>query len=162
MLTVHQLWLLLLVNAGVATAGTLVVARFVGFPSRDRGRDDLDARDDRAAPTVADGTWYDEAVALATEVRTTVSTSDGPTDHDRLTRRLLPLSARIRGHVRSAPSTADADVYRSLYDLGVACQRIAVESRPPDTDGGHADLERRLDALRAEASDLQERATVAG
>lgn len=170
MLSLHQLWLLLVVDAGVAIAGTLVVAHLVGFPGGDRGRDDADAAggsggddgDVGLDDSGAGGAWHDEAVALAREVRGTVSTFDRSTDPDRVSRRLLPLSARIRGHARSAPSAADADVYRRLFELGMACQHVALEGRPTDGPRGYGRLQDRLDTLQSDADDLQRRAAAVG
>ena len=169
MLSVHQLWLLLVVDAGVAIAGTLVVAHFVGFRRGGLETDGGDVRNDgvasgvaRDAPPAGEGAWHDEAVALAQEVRRTVASVDGATDPDRVSKRLLPLSARIRGHARRAPSAADAAVHRRLFELGMACQRVAVEGRPTDGPRGYGGLQDRLDALRSEADALQRRATAAG
>lgn len=165
MLTVHQLWLLLAVDAGVAIAGTLVVARLVGFFRGENYRDDASASSDRldvgegsSEPEGATGPWHDEAAELAREVRRTASALGRSTDPDRVSRRLIPLSARIRGHVRSAPVAVNADVYRRLYELGVACQRVAVEGRPADGPRGYGRLQDRLEALCSEADDFQRRA----
>ena len=174
MLSLHELWLVLSLDAGLAIAGTLTVAYLVGFPGRGFGA----VEHDRSAPAggrhdeqgssaggpdgVAParrasegGAWYDGAVNLASEVSRTVSELDRPAEPDLVSRRLLPLSARIRGHVRSAPATVDEGLYRRFYGLAVGCQRVALEHRPRER--GAPDLEDRLESLAAEATRVEER-----
>ena len=178
MLSLHELWLVLSLDAGLAIAGTLTVAYLVGFPdSVSAGA----AGHDRPAPggrpdergtsadgpggvppargTGEDGEWYEEAVDLASEVGRTVSGLDRPAEPDLVSRRLLPLSARIRGHVRSAPATVDDVLYRRFYELAVGCQRVALEHRPRDPCA--PGLEGRLQSLATEATRVEELAATA-
>lgn len=175
MLSIHELWLLLFLEAVLAIAGTLLVAYVIGFPGEGRGRgetmestatggpladpisESADAVDKEESYNQqnADETWYVEAVDLAGEVRKTASRFDRPADPDQVSRRLLPLSARIRGHVRSAPSTVETDVYRRLHELAVTCQRVAVEHRP--FAQGRSSLEERLVFLQDEAGAFETR-----
>lgn len=151
MLTAHQLLLLPFVNAGVAVVGAVTIAYLLRLPPRGRV-------DDRGAdPGDPGDSWRGEAIALAREVRSSATSFDRPADSDRVSRDLLPLSARIRGHVRSAPRTVDQGVYRRLFDLGIACQRVAIEPPSDDNRHGHQPIDERLEALESEAENVEER-----
>lgn len=134
-------WLLALLN-GVVFAVALGVAGYV-LVGRSTGVADAGA------------TWREEARELAREVQQVAEAPAPPADPDRVARRLLPLAGRIRRHVRSAPASADAGVYRRLFELGVACQGVATDQRPRAglADGGF--LEDRLASLREEAVALE-------
>ena len=129
-------WFLLALNGAVLLAAVGVAAYVVS------------RRDPAAA---AD--WGAGALALAREVQRAVEAAGRPADADRLARRLLPLAGRIHRHVREAPRGVDQGVYRRLFALGVACQRVAVEHRPATRVDGPF-LEDRLETLGAEADAL--------
>lgn len=129
-------WLLVALNAAVLLAAVGVA----GYVLRRR-----------EAPPAAEGAaWRDEAAALAREVQQAAEPSATPADPDQVARRLLPLAGRIQGHVRAAPASVEEGTYRGLFELGVACQRVAVEHRPAGRVDGPF-LEDRLESLRAEA-----------
>lgn len=133
-------WLLALLNGAVVLAAA-GVAGYV-LTARSGGDDDLAG-------------WGDGARELACEVRRAAEPQGTPADPDRVARRLLPLASRIQSHVRAAPASADAGVYRQLFDLGVACQHVAVEQPP---DGGRVEgpfLEDRLATLADQARALE-------
>lgn len=134
-------WLLALLN-GVVLAVALGVAGYV-LVERSPGA------------TVADATWREEARELAREVQQTAEAAGTPADLDRVARRLLPLAGRIRSHVRAAPASADAGVYRRLFELGVACQGVATEQRPRAGLPDGVFLEDRLESLREAAVALE-------
>lgn len=130
-------WLLLALNGAVLAAAVGVAAYVL------TRLDDAPMRDD----------WRAGALELAREVQRTVEPDERPRDLDDASRRLLPLSGRINRHVRAAPAGVEAAVYRELYELGVACQRVAVEHRPVVRVEGPF-LEDRLDSLRSDAAAL--------
>lgn len=133
-------WLLALLNGAVLIAA----AGVAGYVLVGRGSD------------AADGAaWREEAGALAGEVRRAAEPRGTTADPDRVARRLLPLAGRIQGHVRAAPASADAGVYRRLFELGVACQRVAVEQRPHARLVEGPFLEDRLESLAARAGALE-------
>lgn len=129
-------WLLVALNGAV-----LVVAVAVAAYVLRRREGDPVARDD----------WLAGALDLAREVRR--ATDERPADLDRISRQLLPLAGRIHRHVRAAPAGVEEPVYRRLFELGVACQRVAVEHRPAARVEGPF-LEDRLETLRADADAL--------
>ncbi len=133
-------WLLALLNGAVFIAAA-IVAGYVLIGHGDAAADDEN--------------WGERAGALAREVRRGAEPYEPPADPDRVARRLLPLACRIQGHVRAAPSSADAYVYRRLFELGVACQRVAVEQRREDRLIEGPFLEDRLESLAARASELE-------
>jgi len=90
--------------------------------------------------------WYAEATALATEVRR-LAERDGIADHDRIQRRVLPLSGRIRKHARAAPVGVDEHHVQQLYDLGEACYVVGMEHTTLDGERTGVFLEDRLDDL---------------
>ena len=148
----ETVWLVVLLDAVTIVAVALAAAYLFGF-SGDSGD-----RVDGVAGGETDGDWRGEALALAGEARRTAARFDDPADPDRVARDLLPLAARIRRHERAAPAPGDREVCRLLFDLGVACQRVAVEHRPVGGPaGGYAYLEDRLEGLRADAGDLAAR-----
>lgn len=134
-------WLLALLN-GVVLAVALGVAGYV-LVGRTTGAADAGA------------TWRDEAAELAREVQRAAEAAGTPADPDRVARRLLPLAGRIQGHVRAAPASADAGLYRRLFALGVACQRVSTEHRPHAGLTDDVFLEDRLESLREEAAALE-------
>lgn len=95
--------------------------------------------------------WYAEAAALAGEVGEAAAVAGTPADLDAVSRRLLPLAARIQGHVRAAPTAVDGEAHHALFQLGAACRRVAMEHRPVGTDPGSVLLEDRLSSLRSRA-----------
>lgn len=97
--------------------------------------------------------WRAGALDLAREVQRATVAAERPVDYDRVSRQLLPLAGRIQRHVRAAPPGVEEPVYRGLFELGVACQRVAVEHRSPPRVGGPF-LEDRLESLRADAAAL--------
>lgn len=134
------LWLLALLN-GVVLAVALGVA---GYVLVGRGSD------------AADGAaWREETRALAGEVRLAAEPRGTPADPDRVAQRLLPLAGRIQGHVRAAPASADPGVYRRLFELGVACQHVALEQHPDAALVEGPFLEDRLASLADEARALE-------
>lgn len=110
-------------------------------------RQESDASRDRAA-------WRRGALDLAGEVERTAATVDPPADLDQVARQLLPLSGRIRRHVRAAPASVERPVYRGLFELGLACRRVAMAPRPTTELVAGASPEERLDDLEAEATAL--------
>lgn len=100
--------------------------------------------------------WQERTAELAGEVRRTADATDGVADPDRVARRLLPLAGRIKSHVREAPPSVDERAYRELFELGVSCQRLAIEHRPGTARRSGVFLEDRLDALRDAAATLEE------
>ena len=96
--------------------------------------------------------WYAEAAELAEAVESAATVAGPPADLDAVSRRLLPLAARIEGHVRAAPTTVEAEAHHALRQLGVACRRIAMEHRPIGTDPAAVPLEDRLASLREQAA----------
>lgn len=129
-------WLLALLNGVV-----LFVAGGVAWAL-------LRSGSDGSAPD--ESAWLIETGRLAREVQQVAEHGSTPTDYDRVDRTLLPLAGRIQGHVRTAPSSVDDAIYRVLFELGVACQRVALEHRPAmQVDGPF--LEDRLQSLRSKA-----------
>lgn len=100
--------------------------------------------------------WCQGTRALAQEVQRAAEAGETPADPDRVARRLQPLASRIQGHVRSAPASVDAGTYRALFELGMACQRVAVEQRPSSRSANGVFLEDRLESLRADAAALED------
>jgi len=141
-------WVVFLANAALALVAVGVAAYLLG--SRSGGpSSDVDA-------------WREGARDLAREVREAVSSVERPADPDRVSRRLLPLSARIRGHVRAAPAAVEEGTYREFFELGVTCQRVALEHRPVGTSPDGVFLEERLESLGDAATDVVERVTATG
>lgn len=138
MAVVPGAWLLVVLNGAVL----LVALGVAAYVLRHRAAD-ASTRED----------WRAGALDLAREVQRAAMAAERPADHDRVTRQLLPLAGRIHGHVRAAPPGVEEPVYRGLFELGVACQRVAVEHRSPPRVGGPF-LEDRLESLRADASAL--------
>lgn len=134
-------WLLAFLNGAVLLTAVGVAAYVLQRDSGNGGRDDE--------------TWRESAADLAREVQQTASAADGRADHDRVARRLLPLSGRIQRHVRTAPPSVEERTYRDLFELGVACQQVAVEHRPVTRLDEGVFLEDRLERLRAEADALE-------
>ena len=99
--------------------------------------------------------WREGASDLAREVRGIATGVERPADPDQVSRRLLPLAGRIQGHVRAAPPAVEEAVYRDLFELGVACQRVALEHRPVGTSPDGVFLEERLETLGREAAALE-------
>ena len=136
-------WVVFAVDAALVLVAVGAAAYLLG-PRRDGGSPDDDA-------------WREGASELAREVRRAVSTADREVDHDRLARRLLPLSGRIRGHVRAAPASVEEADHRQLFELGVACQRVALEHRPVGATPDGVFLAERVSTLREEAASLERR-----
>lgn len=134
-------WAVFLVDAAVV----LVAVAAAAYLLRSRGGDDPS---DVAA-------WHEGAGELAREVQSAATAVERPVDPDRVSRRLLPLSSRIQGHVRAAPASVETAVYRGLFELGVACQRVALEHRPVGTSPDGVFLEDRLASLADEAAALE-------
>lgn len=99
--------------------------------------------------------WYAEAATLAAEVQAAAAVGGPPPDLDAVSRRLLPLSARIEGHVRAAPTTVEAEAHEALFQLGAACRRVAMEHRPIGTDPAAVPLEDRLTSLQTRAEAVE-------
>lgn len=135
------MFLLVFVNALFLLVGAVMVAYLL------RGRDGTEGTDGDA--------WRDGAVDLAREVKHTASTVDRPADPDQVARRLLPLSGRIHGHVRAAPAGIEQEIYRALFELGVECNRVAIEQRPKIAPPEGQFLEDRLETLEGMAGGLE-------
>lgn len=140
MIELHWTWLVVLVDAVLLVAGAAAVA----YVLRSRAEDPSAARE-----------WEAEAGELAREVRGVVAAVERPADPDPVARQLLPLSGRIRSHVRDAPATVEEAAYRGLYELGVACQNVALEHRSREAALGGVLLEERLEALAETAAALE-------
>lgn len=134
-------WAVFLVDAALVLAAAGTAAYLLGSRS-EGGSSDAEA-------------WAEEARDLAREVQAVVSSVGRPADPDRVSRRLLPLSGRIRRHVRAAPAAVEEGTYRDLFDLGVACQRVALEHRPVGTSPDGVFLEERLESLGDAAAALE-------
>ena len=52
--------------------------------------------------------------------------------------------------------------YRDLFELGAACQRVALEHRPVGSSPDGVFLEERLESLGDAAADVVERVTATG
>ena len=141
MLALSWPWVVFLVNAALVLVAVGVAAHLLGAQSEGDSSD-----------VVA---WREGARDLAREVRETVSSVERPADPDRVSRRLLPLSARIHGHVRAAPAAVDAGTYRQLFELGETCKRVALEHRPAGTSPDGVFLEERLESLGDAAAALE-------
>lgn len=133
-------WVVVLVNGALVLVAVGVAAYLLG--SRNEGS---------TSDVVA---WSEGARDLAREVQEAVSAFERPADPDRVSRRLLPLSARIQGHVRAAPAAVEEGTYRDLFQLGVTCQRVALEHRPVGTSPDGVFLEERLESLGDAAAAL--------
>lgn len=133
-------WVVFAVNAALVLVAVGTAAYLLGSRN-DEASSDVDA-------------WCEGARDLAHEVRETVSSVERPAEPDQVSRRLLPLSARIQGHVRAAPAAVEQGTYRDLYELGVTCQRVALEHRPVGTSPDGVFLEARLEALDDAAAAL--------
>lgn len=70
--------------------------------------------------------WYATTAALARELREESDVEPG-VNPEAARSRLLPLSYRLRGHVRRAPADVDEDVLRRAYTLAMDCYRFSVE-----------------------------------
>lgn len=103
----------------------------------------------------ADASWTDEAAELAREIQRAAEPEGTPVDPDRVSRQLLPLAGRIQGHVHAAPASADAGLYRRLFELGLDCQRVAAGQSPHGGLTNGVFLEDRLDSLREEAAAVE-------
>lgn len=99
--------------------------------------------------------WREGAIDLAREVKHTASTVDRPADPDQVARQLLPLWGRIHRHVQAAPAGVKQPTYRALFELGVACKRVAIEHRPKTAGSKGQFLEDRLETLEGRAGALE-------
>lgn len=129
-----------LINAIVLLGGLALVA-VVALRRRERA----------AADPVDD--WYDEAATLVREVETTAD-RDGVVAGDAVRRRVIPLSARLQGHARTAPGDVDDDLVRDVYGLGTACYRVGMEHTPRDVVVHGRFIGEELDRLADEAAAL--------
>lgn len=141
-------WLLVVLNGAVLVVAAGVAAYLL------RGRS--------VDPAAAGATWREGTVGLAREVREAAEPTAVPADHDRVARRLLPLAGRIQRHVRAAPTGVEERTYRRLFELGVSCQRVAIEHRPGDALAGGPFLEDHLETLREEAAAVESAVETAG
>lgn len=144
MIDLHWTWLVVLVDIALLVAGVAAV----GYVLRSRAEDPSAARD-----------WGAGAGELTREVRGVVAAVERPANPDPVARRLLSLSGRIRSHVRGAPATVEEAAYRGLYELGVACQNVALEHRSREAALGGVLLEEHLDALAETAAALEAEVT---
>lgn len=133
-------WALVAANAVVLVAAVAAAAVLLG-----RGRGG-------GAGRTAE--WYEGAAALTRDVQRTVEEVGRPADPDRAARRLLPLSGRLRRHVREAPRGVDPGIHRDLFQLATRCQQAALEHRPVGVGGGPF-LEERLEALAEDAGAVE-------
>ncbi|MFB6354088.1 MAG: hypothetical protein ABEJ92_08390 [Halobacteriales archaeon] len=102
------------------------------------------------------GRWAVEAAALARAVRETAG-HDGPVDHDRLQREVLPLAARLRGHARAAPPAADPRAVRSLRELADDCYALGMEHTTRRAARTGVFVEEQLEGLADDADALATR-----
>lgn len=133
-------WLVVAANAVLFVAAVAAVAVLLG------------RRDGVAGDEAAE--WYDRAAELTRDVGRAAESVERPADPDRAARRLLPLSGRLRRHVREAPAGVDGEVHRGLFELATRCQQVAFEHRPAGRGTGPF-LEDRLEALADDASTLE-------
>lgn len=136
-------WLLVLVDVAVLLAA-VVVALYL-----------LRRRGDTESMSRAE--WCEGARQLASEVSETATSIDRPVDRDEVSRRLLPLAARLGGHVRAAPQAVEPTHLRALYELSVSCERVATGFRPGEMTVDGPFLEDRLESLAGTARSLEER-----
>ena len=133
-------WLVVAANAVLFVVAVAAAAVLLGRRGGDAGAE------------VA--TWYERASELTRDVARVAETVERPAEPDRAARRLLPLSGRLRRHVREAPRTVDPEVHQDLFRLATRCQQVAVEHRPV---GAGASLEERLERLAEDAVAVEAR-----
>lgn len=134
-------WGVVILNAVVFIVAIMAAA---GLLARTRGE-----------PTGRTSEWYRGAIELTQEVTQTTQEIRRPADPDRVARQLLPLSARIRRHVREAPESVDDRIYRELFELAIRCQQVALEHEPVGAGGPF--LDDRLDSLAEEMRSVEAR-----
>lgn len=134
-------WLLVLVNGAVLFGAVLAVAYLL----RRRDGTGMDSEE-----------WRREARKLTEEVQSTAASVDRPADHDEVSRRLLPLAARIAGHVRTAPASVEQTQLQAFFELGVTCERVATDYRPGETTADGPFIDDRLDSLGTRARSVEE------
>jgi|GEM_PF-5011646 len=136
-------WLLVLVDVVVLLAAVVVVLYLL------RRRGDTES--------MSRAEWCEGARQLAAEVRETAASIDRPVDRDEVSRRLLPLAARLGGHVRTAPRAVEPTHLQSVFELRRSCERVATEVRPGETTVDGPFLEDRLESLAGTARSVEER-----
>ncbi|MDY6765677.1 MAG: hypothetical protein SV377_08405 [Halobacteria archaeon] len=102
--------------------------------------------------------WYEKAVSLAKEVQTVSENKEMPVDRNRVQRRVLPLSNRLKGHARDAPRRADQTIVKRVHDVGVRCQRIGLGHPTQETVHTEVFIEEKLERLTEEAEELESKA----
>ena len=143
--------------SGAAKAAALLatlslVALLVGFVYRRWFGGALAALGD---PAGADGeTWYEGTGALAAEVRRTAADLDGAS-YERVRRRFVPLSSRLRRQARVAPADAEDALLVEVTALAIDCQALGMEHSRTEAVRTGIFLEDRLAAVEREAAALE-------
>lgn len=100
--------------------------------------------------------WRSEGSDLAREVQAVVeSTDDVVTDRDRLARRLVPLSARLKGHARAAPDDVDGAAVERVFGLGEDCYEVAMEHSLTEATRTGTFFEDKLHRLATTAAEVE-------
>lgn len=130
-----------MILVGLAVFGYWVVARTGSEPEREADRIDE---------------WYREAMTLSRDVQAVTQDWGRGKDAERVQRRLMVVSERLRGHARTAPEGVNGRLVREVYDLGVGCYRIGMEHTTPGTARSGQFLEDELDDLEGRAKRLED------
>jgi hypothetical protein len=96
--------------------------------------------------------WVDEVSPLVCEVQQTLDAGEN-VPHDRLQRRLLPLSSRLDRYAGIAPATVDDCLVGGVTELGYGCRTLGMElTHTERVDWGAPGSE--VEAVRDVADDL--------
>lgn len=98
--------------------------------------------------------WEAEAESLAREVQA-IAAADGAIDPDAVRSRLVPLSAKLRGHARSAPTAVDDGAIELAEELGRQCYTVGMGHSLERAARTGVFLPDRLDALEETAVRLE-------
>lgn len=104
--------------------------------------------------------WADEVCPLVCEVQQTLDVGESA-PHDRLQRRLLPLSSRLDRYAGTAPATVDDCLVGGVTELGYGCRTIALElthTERVDWDAPGSEVEAVRDVADDLRAELEERA----
>lgn len=99
--------------------------------------------------------WCEEATSLAREIQQTAEISEPLVDHDRVQRRLLPLSGRLKGHARAAPIEVEVTLVNDLHELGINCYIVGMEHTTFEAARTGVFLEDKLNELKTSAEEFE-------